>query len=50
MADWLKQKKKEEHNVLLPATADTEAYEPGTMWPFDHCLNHGGHAAEQRHT
>lgn len=50
MADWLKQKKKEEHNVLLSASADTEAYEQGTTWPFDHRHNHGGHAAEHCHT
>lgn len=49
MADWLKQKK-EEHNVLLSATADTEAYEPGTTWPFDHRLNHGGQTNEHCHT
>ena len=50
MADWLKQKKKEEHNVLLSARADTEAYEPGNTWPFDHRHYHGGHAAEHCHT
>lgn len=53
MADWLKQKKKkkkEEHNVLLSATADTEAYEPGTTSTTASTMVASDHTTEHRHT